>query len=108
MTARYACNKRVASGDARCFGLSSAPFLLKGYAMLEATLTQLEQLINELLQQNSAQNENVSRLEQELQRVKEENDTLQLAAMEMEEQQNEILTRLQTLVQRGGTTQKAE
>lgn len=76
--------------------------------MLEATLTQLEQLINELLQQNSAQNENVSRLEQELQRVKEENDTLQLAAMEMEEQQNEILTRLQTLVQRGGTTQKAE
>lgn len=76
--------------------------------MLEATLTQLEQLINELLQQKNTQNENIRRLEEELQRTKEENDTLQLAAMEMEEQQTEILTRLQTLLQRGGVAQKTE
>lgn len=76
--------------------------------MLEDTLTQLEQLINDLVQQNSAHNENVRGLEQELQRVKEENDSLQLAAMEMEEQQNEILNRLQALVQRGTTAQKTE
>lgn len=76
--------------------------------MLEATLTQLEQLINELLQQKNTQNENIRRLEEELQRTKEENDTLQLAAMEMEEQQTEILTRLQALLQRGGVAQKTE
>jgi butyrate kinase len=76
--------------------------------MLETTLTQLEQLITELLQQNSTQSENISRLEQELQRSKEENDNLQLAAMELEEQQTAMLTRLQALVHRGGTVQKSE
>lgn len=76
--------------------------------MLEDTLTQLEQLINDLVQQNSTQNGKIRDLEQELQRAKEENDSLQLAAMEMEEQQNEILNRLQALVQRGTAAPKTE
>lgn len=76
--------------------------------MLETTLTQLEQLINGLMEQNSTQSGNIRRLEEELQRAKEENETLQLAAMEMEEQQNEILNRLQALVQRGAVAQKPE
>ncbi|SDS77391.1 hypothetical protein SAMN05216198_2744 [Halopseudomonas litoralis] len=75
--------------------------------MLETTLTQLERLVTDLLQQNSTQSENITRLEQQLQQAKEENDSLQLAAMEQEEQQASMLARLQALVQRGGVSAEA-
>lgn len=75
--------------------------------MLESTLTQLEQLVGDLLQQNQAHSESISRLEQELHQVKEENDSLQLAAMEHDEKASETLARLQALVQRGGRDNQA-
>lgn len=75
--------------------------------MLESTLTQLEQLVGDLLQQNQAHSESISRLEQELRQVKEENDSLQLAAMEHDEKASETLARLQALVQRGGRDNQA-
>lgn len=70
--------------------------------MLETTLTQLERLVTELLEQNRTQGERLERLEQELQQVKDENDSLQLAAMEQEEQMNSTLGRLQAILQRSG------
>ena len=75
--------------------------------MLEATLTQLEQLVTDLLQQNQAHSESISRLEQELSQLKDENDSLQLAAMEQDEKVSETLVRLQALVSRGGRDSQA-
>lgn len=75
--------------------------------MLEATLTQLEQLVTDLLQQNQAHSESISRLEQELNQLKDENDSLQLAAMEQDEKVSETLVRLQALVSRGGRDSQA-
>ncbi|WP_185269062.1 hypothetical protein [Halopseudomonas xiamenensis] len=75
--------------------------------MLETTLTQLERLVGELLQQNQSQTESISRLEQELRQLKEENDSLQLAAMEQEEQLGSTLNRLQAILQRSGVSSDA-
>ncbi|WGK61199.1 hypothetical protein QAO71_14255 [Halopseudomonas sp. SMJS2] len=75
--------------------------------MLETTLTQLERLVTDLLEQNRAQNENIARLEQELQQVKDENDSLQLAAMEQEEQLSSTVGRLQAILQRSGVSAEA-
>ena len=70
--------------------------------MLETTLTQLERLIDDLLQQNRAQQETISRLEGELAQLRDENDTLQLTSMEQEEQLTSTLERLQAILQRSG------
>ena len=71
--------------------------------MLETTLTQLERLIDDLLQQNRTQQQTISRLEGELAQLRDENDTLQLTSMEQEEQLTSTLERLQAILQRSGT-----
>ena len=68
--------------------------------MLETTLTQLERLIDDLLQKNRAYQEDITRLEGELRQLRDDNDNLQLANLEQEEQLNATLERLQGLVQR--------
>lgn len=70
--------------------------------MLETTLTQLERLVDELLQQNRSQQEAVTRLEAEISQLRDDNDTLQLTNMEQEEQLTGTLERLQTMLQRSG------
>ena len=75
--------------------------------MFESTLSQLEQAISQLLEQNQALNSRCTALESQLQQAQEENDTLQLAALEQEEQQNASLARLQALLQRTGSTEVA-
>lgn len=75
--------------------------------MLETTLTQLERLVTDLLEQNRTQSESIARLEQELQQVKDENDSLQLAAMEQEEQLTSTVGRLQAILQRSGASAEA-
>ena len=74
-----------------------------GISMLETTLTQLERLIDDLLQQNRTQQQTISRLEGELAQLRDENDTLQLTSMEQEEQLTSTLERLQAILQRSGT-----
>lgn len=69
--------------------------------MLETTLTQLERLIDDLLQKNQTQQETINRLEGELSQLRDENDTLQLTSMEQEEQLTATLKRLQSILQRG-------
>lgn len=68
--------------------------------MLETTLTQLERLIDDLLQQNRSQQEAIARLEADISQLRDDNDTLQLANMEQEEQLNGTLERLQAILQR--------
>ncbi|GLZ86484.1 hypothetical protein Pres01_25350 [Metapseudomonas resinovorans] len=68
--------------------------------MLDNTLVQLEQLVTELLQQNQAIADDNARIRAELRKAREENDSLQLAAMEQEEKNNAAAERLQALVRR--------
>jgi hypothetical protein len=75
--------------------------------MLEATLAQLEGLVADLLQQNQTLIDNCQQLEQQLRQAKDENDALQMAALEQEEQQSATLARLQALVQRAGASSAA-
>ena len=75
--------------------------------MFEFTLSQLEQAVSQLLEQNQALNSRCAALESQLQQVREENDTLQLAALEQEEQQSASLARLQALLQRTGHSEVA-
>lgn len=75
--------------------------------MLETTLAQLEGLVAELLKQNQTLTDNCAQLEQQLRQAQEENDSLQMAALEQEEQQSATLARLQALVQRAGVSNAA-
>lgn len=68
--------------------------------MLETALVQLERVIADLLQQNQSLRETAALLEQHLQQAREENDNLQLAALEQEEKQGATLARLQALIER--------
>ena len=70
--------------------------------MLEASLNQIEQLVNDLLHKNTQLTEQNAALGQELAQVKEENETLQLSLMEQEEKQGATASRLQALLERAG------
>lgn len=67
--------------------------------MLENSLTQLEQLVAELARQNQALQNANEQLNAELAQVKDENESLQLSALEQEEQQGATLARIQALVE---------
>ncbi|QXI48172.1 MULTISPECIES: hypothetical protein [Pseudomonas] len=68
--------------------------------MLEASLNQIEQLVNDLLQKNAQLTEQNAALGQELAQAKEENETLQLSLMEQEEKHGSTAARLQALIER--------
>ncbi|HLT03628.1 MAG TPA: hypothetical protein VK019_01540 [Pseudomonas sp.] len=72
--------------------------------MLEETLAQMEQLIGDLLTQNQQLLASQAELTAALEHIKEENDTLQLQVMEMEEKQGAVVARLQALLQRANTS----
>src|SRR3990167_3249784 len=77
--------------------------------MLENSLSQLEQLVSDLVQANKAlQSANVQ-LSSELAQIKDENETLQLSAIEQEELHSATATRIQALVElaTGNSTVKA-
>ncbi|MGE4405992.1 hypothetical protein [Pseudomonas sp.] len=75
--------------------------------MLETTLAQLESVIVDLLQQNQSMRDTCALLEQQLQQAREDNDNLQLAALEQEEKQGAMLARLQALLERAGASHAA-
>lgn len=71
--------------------------------MLNKSLGQLEGLVGELLQVNQAlQSANVA-LVAELTKAKDENESLQLGALEQEELQGTTLARIQALVELAAT-----
>src|SRR5690606_18413836 len=80
------CWQRAGAGCRSRFAICSAAFC-RGLKLLETTLTHLERLLDDLLQQNSTQQETIARLERELLQLREENDNLQLSNLEQEEQQ---------------------
>jgi phage shock protein A len=68
--------------------------------MLEASLSQLEQLVGDLVQQNQTLQNTNAQLSAELAQVKDDNDSLQLSLLEHEEKQGATAARIQALVQR--------
>lgn len=68
--------------------------------MLQASLSQLEQLVGELVERNRTLAETNQQLNGELSRVREENDSLQLNLMEQEELHGSTAARIQALVER--------
>jgi phage shock protein A len=68
--------------------------------MLETSLSQLEQLVGDLVQHNQQLQDTNTRLSAELAQAKDENDSLQLSLMEQEEKQGSTAARIQALVDR--------
>jgi hypothetical protein len=88
-------------GIHRDFSLSYAPFEnARKIKMLEASLSQLEQLVSDLVQQNQALVSTNQSLTAELAQAKDENESLQLSLMEQEEKQGATVARIQALVER--------
>jgi chromosome segregation ATPase len=88
-------------GIHRDFSLSYAPFENAWkIKMLEASLSQLEQLVSDLVQQNQALVSTNQSLTAELAQAKDENESLQLSLMEQEEKQGATVARIQALVER--------
>ncbi|MGY3171932.1 chromosome segregation ATPase [Pseudomonas sp. TE12234] len=88
-------------GIHRDFSLSYAPFEKpRKIKMLEASLSQLEQLVSDLVQQNQSLLSTNQALSAELAQAKDENESLQLSLMEQEEKQGATAARIQALVER--------
>ncbi|BBP56978.1 hypothetical protein [Pseudomonas sp. St316] len=68
--------------------------------MLETSLSQLEQLVNDLVQQNRHLTGVNETLNAELARAKDENESLQLSLMEQEELHGATAARIQALIER--------
>lgn len=67
--------------------------------MLKNSLSQLEQLVGELVQEKKALLSANAQLSAELAQVKDENETLQLSALEQEELHSSAAARIQALVE---------
>ena len=72
--------------------------------MLEASLSQLEQLVSDLVQQNQGLLSTNQVLSAELAQAKDENESLQLSLMEQEEKQGATAARIQALVERASVS----
>jgi len=68
--------------------------------MLEASLSQLEQLVGELVQQKQELLAANTALSNELAQARDENESLQLSLMEQEEKHGTTAARIQALVER--------
>ncbi|MGV8918971.1 MAG: hypothetical protein ACOH2R_14420 [Pseudomonas sp.] len=68
--------------------------------MLETSLSQLEQLVGDLVQQNQQLLNSNAQLSAELAQVKDDNENLQLSVLEHEEKQGTTVARIQALVDR--------
>ena len=68
--------------------------------MLESSLSQLETLVGELVEQNRQLLASNSQLSADLRSSQDENETLQLNLLEQEEQHGSTAARIQALVER--------
>ncbi|MGI4838768.1 MAG: hypothetical protein ACRYF9_14220 [Janthinobacterium lividum] len=68
--------------------------------MLESSLSQLETLVGELVEQNRQLQASNSQLATELRSSQDENETLQLNLLEQEEKHGSTAARIQALVER--------
>ena len=71
--------------------------------MMESSLSKLEQLVSDLVQQKQELLDTNAALNAELAQAKDENESLQLSLMEQEEKQGATAARIQALVERAST-----
>ena len=67
---------------------------------MESSLSKLEQLVSDLVQQKQELLDTNAALNAELTQAKDENESLQLSLMEQEEKQGATAARIQALVER--------
>ncbi len=72
--------------------------------MLEKSLSQLEALVSELLQANQTLLSRNGQLTAELALLRDENDNLQLGALEQDELQSATVARIQALLERAAAS----
>ncbi|ARQ72973.1 hypothetical protein B6D87_01525 [Pseudomonas fragi] len=68
--------------------------------MIESSLSKLEQLVSDLVQQKQELLDANEQLNSELAQARDENESLQLTLMEQEEKQGATAARIQALVER--------
>ena len=68
--------------------------------MIESSLSKLEQLVSDLVQQKQELLDTNAALNAELAQAKDDNESLQLSLMEQEEKQGATAARIQALVER--------
>ena len=68
--------------------------------MLESSLSQLEKLVGDLVQQNQDLQNTNAQLAEALKQARDDNDSLQLSLLEQEEKQGATVARIQALVDR--------
>ncbi|PAA13495.1 hypothetical protein [Pseudomonas fragi] len=68
--------------------------------MIESSLSKLEQLVSDLVQQKQELLDTNEQLNAELAQARDENESLQLTLMEQEEKQGATAARIQALVER--------
>jgi len=71
--------------------------------MMESSLSKLEQLVSDLVQQKQELLDTNAALNAELSQAKDDNESLQLSLMEQEEKQGATAARIQALVERAST-----
>lgn len=71
--------------------------------MMESSLSKLEQLVSDLVQQKQELLDTNAALNVELAQAKDDNESLQLSLMEQEEKQGATAARIQALVERAST-----
>ena len=72
--------------------------------MMESSLSKLEQLVSDLVQQKQELLDTNAQLNAELVQAKDENESLQLSLMEQEEKQGATAARIQALVERASVS----
>ena len=72
--------------------------------MIESSLSKLEQLVSDLVQQKQELLDTNEQLSAELALAKDENESLQLSLMEQEEKQGATAARIQALVERASVS----
>ena len=72
--------------------------------MIESSLSKLEQLVSDLVQQKQELLDTNAQLNAELAQAKDENESLQLSLMEQEEKQGATAARIQALVERASVS----
>ena len=70
---------------------------------MESSLSKLEQLVSDLVQQKQELLDTNAALNVELAQAKDDNESLQLSLMEQEEKQGATAARIQALVERAST-----
>lgn len=76
--------------------------------MLEASLSQLEKLVSDLVQHNQELQNTNAQLNDALRQARDDNDSLQLSLMEQEEKQGATAARIQALVDRATSVSAAD